>query len=172
MEWTHGPGLWREIPAWTHGYFKMYTDRYWNIDVCACVRMCACMCVRARVRACVCVCAHVCACARMCVRVCTCVCMCMCVRVCTCVHVHACVCVRVCACARMCVRVCACVCMCMCVRVLEYLCQCISSFHREAWKCGDLVAPSPVSTQIFRILFPIKGTRTLSRPGQFWGWCR
>ena len=120
MEWTHGPGLWREIPAWTHGYFKMYTDRYWNRDVCACV----CMRAHVRVRACVCVCVRV------------------------CVHVH--------------VR----------VRVLEYLCQCISSFHREAWKCGDLVAPSPVSTQIFRILFPIKGTRTLSRPGQFWGWCR
>lgn len=121
-EWTHDPGLWRDIPAWTHGYFKMYTDRYWNIDVCVCVRLC--VCVRARM----------------------------------CVHVW--------ACARVCAHVCACVC------VLEYLCQCTSSVHREAWKCGDLVAPSALSTQIFRILFPIKGTRTLSRPGQFWGWCR
>ena len=62
--------------------------------VCACVRVFACVCVRACVRACACVCVRVRVCVRACVRACVFVCMCMCVCVCVC----ECVCVRVCVC--------------------------------------------------------------------------
>ena len=52
----------------------------------AVIRVCVCVCVRARV--CVRVCVHVCVCACVCVHVCVCVCVC----------VHVCVCVCVCVC--------------------------------------------------------------------------
>ncbi len=80
-----------------------------------CVRVRACVCVRACVRACL----------RACLRACACVRVRACVRACVhaCVRVRACVCVRACvrACLRACLRACACVRASMraCVRALS-----------------------------------------------------
>ena len=77
--------------------------------MCACVHMCAyvCMCMCA----CVCICVHMCAC--------------VCVHVCICVHMSACVCVHVCICVHKCAYVCMCACACVHVCICMHMCACV-----------------------------------------------
>ena len=75
------------------------------------------VCIAVDVRACVRARAYVCVCVRTCVRACVRACACVCVSVCACARVSVRVCVRACACVSVCVSVSVRARVCVCVRV-------------------------------------------------------